>query len=226
MKFFSKELSQKLSEIGCVGDDTLGYDNSGHVRPLPHNSFAGWALDEFGPYHDAFSIEDFLGDSPRAMENCKKLSAITPQDLTEAEPFRVYKMENMALSSFRLQRPREVYRRECGVMNQDESLFGKGFVYCLGLFLCHADKRFDDKKNNLPSWMWLDGAKDHIYEFDADIAPIQLRDVCVNFKKSVLNADKDSLAWDNVEAMVKCAKDILFMYDQLNGFKPMRGSYE
>lgn len=73
MKFFSLNSSKKLAEMGCVTDGQFGYDRTGHVRVLPHNSIYGYALDEHGPYEPAFTPLDFLSSEEYALENCRKL---------------------------------------------------------------------------------------------------------------------------------------------------------
>lgn len=64
MKFFSKELSAKLQEIGCkCGGFYWQWDQ---IVNDPYNPF----LSENKP---AFCIADFLSDEPYALENCKKI---------------------------------------------------------------------------------------------------------------------------------------------------------
>lgn len=58
MKFFSKELSGKLREIGCV---SISY-------------YPNWITKGQDPVDTGvFSIGDFLSDEPYALENCKKV---------------------------------------------------------------------------------------------------------------------------------------------------------
>jgi hypothetical protein len=55
------------------------------------------------------------------------------------------------------------------VETKTESDFGKGLTYCLGLFLCHAerDRHADEKLRALiGADSWFNGASDHLYEME------------------------------------------------------------
>jgi hypothetical protein len=112
------------------------------------------------------------------------------------------------------------------------SEFGKGFTYCLGLFLCHADKRHGDKKiydsiacTRGPT-MWFDGAGDHLYEFDTEKAPEPLKEKCNTLKEKALHWRLSEATWEDVEWAIQEAKDILREYDALQGFEVEKGDWE
>ena len=43
------------------------------------------------------------------------------------------------------------------------SEFGKGFTYCIGLFLAHAEREYP-VKSALNAMLWFNGAADHLFE--------------------------------------------------------------
>lgn len=43
--------------------------------------------------------------------------------------------------------------------------FGRGYAYCLGLFLAHAERRFPAFGGNEHS-LWFNGAADHLYDLE------------------------------------------------------------
>jgi hypothetical protein len=106
------------------------------------------------------------------------------------------------------------------------SEFGKGFSYCLGLFLAHAEKEREDAES------WFNSAADHLFEFDAENAPESLRERCCVFKWKCIplrvqwKRDDICATWDDVKWAIQEAKDILREYDRLNGFETEKGDYE
>lgn len=113
------------------------------------------------------------------------------------------------------------------------SEFGKGFTYCLGLFLAHAERNMDRRKNDDDAELWFNGAADHLFEFDADNAPEPLRERCKAFKDRCIDWrialsfwDRKPTTWKDVYWAVKEAKDILREYDKLNGFEVEEGEWE
>lgn len=79
-------------------------------------------------------------------------------------------------------------------MNQ-ESEFGKGITYCLGLFLSHAERYSNEleQKEQLPhlnvTWAWFNGASDHLYELQTDNKKLskELNKRLEKFKEDMLN---------------------------------------
>ena len=118
---------------------------------------------------------------------------------------------------------------------KEQSEFGKGFTYCLGLFLAHSDRIKDYKKmyndeslSHGPS-MWFNGAADHLFEFCDDKAPLLLRKRCEILKSQALEWRLDlnnACRWSDVEWALQEAKDILLEYDQLCGFEVEKGRWE
>jgi hypothetical protein len=107
----------------------------------------------------------------------------------------------------------------------ENSEFGKGFVYCIGLFLCHAerDKKFFGKDYSL----WFNSAADHLFEL---IIPENISD---EFKLKIKNWQNKCLEFRLNEASkedflsaIKTAKEILFEYDLFLGNCAVVGDWE
>lgn len=78
MKFFKKDLSLKLQEMGCVSEsghfygysDTSTFYCSGDISTKDFEAVKKG--NHLGPFYYAFTELDFLGTSEIAKENCKK----------------------------------------------------------------------------------------------------------------------------------------------------------
>ena len=78
-----------------------------------------------------------------------------------------------------------------------QSEFGKGLTYCLGLFLCHAERFRQDKEiyekigslSDRAAMMWFNAASDHFYELDAN----RVKDK--KLRARINNLKKKALAW-------------------------------
>ena len=61
----------------------------------------------------------------------------------------------------------------------EESEFGKGLAYSLGLFVAHQcmwdDTRNDKRLSSMYPQLWFNGASDHLYELQVGSAPKHLR---------------------------------------------------
>lgn len=117
------------------------------------------------------------------------------------------------------------------------SEFGKGYAYCLGLFLAHAE-RVPDMKTRYKGlaaerpFMWFNAAADHLYELEipagydderrAEITTWQHN--CIKMRM----ADMHGLdcTWEAVEAALQDAKDLLREYDNFNGIATEKGDFE
>ena len=121
------------------------------------------------------------------------------------------------------------------------SEFGKGFSYCLGLFLAHSERILGDESvfnpgKNECGESWFNGAADHLFGFDADNAPLPLRERCISFKDKCIGLRMGflfvkergitSATWEDVKSAIQEAKDILLEYDRLNGFDVEKGDWE
>jgi len=67
---------------------------------------------------------------------------------------------------------------------ETNSDFGMGLTYCLGLFLCHCERRDD----GLNAESWFNGASDHLYDVQIpDNMPPILKDRLTNLKDRALH---------------------------------------
>ncbi len=120
----------------------------------------------------------------------------------------------------------------------ETSEFGKGYVYCLGLFLAHADRILSDINaykaigdEQRAYSMWFYSAADHLFDFDPQAAPtVELRQRCAAFKDRVLSlrlpTDRPQATEKDYAWAVQEAKDILRLTDKANGIDTIKGSWE
>lgn len=131
-------------------------------------------------------------------------------------------------------------------MSRDKSEFGKGFVYCLGLFLAHADRVQDHIKSYAKmaesnpdlftkddaAEMWFNGAADHFFDFQPEFAPTEelkkraevLRDKCLEWRLSYGNHTKATIK-DAIWAIQE-TKDLLRAIDAANNVPTEKGQWE
>lgn len=126
--------------------------------------------------------------------------------------------------------------------------FGKGFVYCLGLFLAHADRlphhietyakmavKSDPKlfTEGRAVEMWFYGAADHLFEFQPECAPTEelkkramtLKEKCLGWRL-VWMPDSKALTREDAYWAIQEAKDILFETDRAHGVPCEKGKWE
>ena len=120
----------------------------------------------------------------------------------------------------------------------EESEFGKGLTYCLGLFLAHAERYYmeDLKKENTgfagKYLTWFNGSSDHLYDIQTDsIKDKKLKKRIVVFKDKCLNwghgFPKEGVTKENMIWAVQEAKDILRLIDEkCLGVKTVKGQNE
>lgn len=107
------------------------------------------------------------------------------------------------------------------------SEFGRGFAYCLGLFLAHAE-RHRERKDDLYASLWFSGAADHLFEL---VIPnvfteekrkeiSDFKDRCISFRFST------PCTWEDVNKEIQNAKDFLRQYDEVHGIESEKGEYE
>ena len=118
---------------------------------------------------------------------------------------------------------------------EDDSEFGKGLTYCIGLFLAHeAMHRAGLKlKDGWDANLWFNGASDHLYELQIpESYPDELKGRLLSFKERVLdhghgsglmerNVTPKDIAWALEEA-----KALLREIDGISGVDTMKGSGE
>lgn len=126
---------------------------------------------------------------------------------------------------------------------KQESEFGAGLIYPIGLFLMHAERKtisdaaiskkiYGDNWENKEWSMWWYCAADHLFELEIpDFLPESLQQkirglqsVAMTYRLP-MDGDKPDNKEKAHEAM-KMAKEILFEADKLIGVKPIKGSWE
>lgn len=111
------------------------------------------------------------------------------------------------------------------------SEFGKGCVYCLGLFLAHEYKNIDYNKNiELMGHLWFNAASDHLYEMEIPKEfPYRLKKQIRDLERFALSNGhgiKTDATKEDVLYAINEAKNILFKIDKFLGLKPIKGEYE
>ena len=129
----------------------------------------------------------------------------------------------------------------------EESDFGKGCVYCIGLFLAHAERlndmveRYKEMREKHPDMfeechavqLWFNGASDHIYELEIpNQFPEELRERIKIFQSKCLDLSHGisglMLKVPLREGLwaIQEAKDILREIDRTLGVEVIKGNYE
>jgi hypothetical protein len=117
------------------------------------------------------------------------------------------------------------------------SEFGKGFAYCLGLFLAHADRVREYKTYGERNGMlgqpasWFYGAADHILEMEIpDNCPEEMKNEVAQFINRCVHwrlpIDPPYPTWDDVSWAIQTAKDILLKWDIHCGIPAEKGDHE
>ena len=122
-------------------------------------------------------------------------------------------------------------------MNDEQSEFGKGLTYCLGLFLAHADREMLKWERDPDGvQMWFNGASDHLYDLQVDSAPFLLqkrlqvlKDKCLDWGhgSGLMSVDKSDLPTKKDKAWaLDEAKDLLYELDKANGIPVEKGQWQ
>jgi len=121
---------------------------------------------------------------------------------------------------------------------KEESEFGKGLCYCLGLFLAHAGRISSDLKayesigNEEKAYsMWFYAAADHLYDFQPKYAPKGLIKRCKSFQDRVLSlrlpmAGEPEATESDYNWAIQEAKDLLRLIDKKNSVPTGKGRNE
>jgi hypothetical protein len=107
--------------------------------------------------------------------------------------------------------------------------FGKGFSYCLGLFLAHAERNIgeSEKYNDLLAPSWFSGASDHLYDLviDKDILGEELAKKTEVFRSFCFKCKYESTIEDIAHAIDE-AKQLLWMFDRKMGIDAVSAVYK
>jgi len=122
---------------------------------------------------------------------------------------------------------------------KNETEFGQGLCYNLGLFLAHADRIKGDKamweKAGLPHRiyeMWFYAAGDHLYNFCWELAPTkELQERCKAFQRQVLTFrlpmdDKIKVTKKEYDWAISTAKELLMLIDKAHGIHSKKAKWD
>lgn len=110
----------------------------------------------------------------------------------------------------------------------NKSDFGKGFTYCIGLFLCHSERdhytEWGAVRDYISTLTFFYGAADHLLELEIPDLPFkgeveEWKDKCITWK--VTPSTKEDRIWATNKA-----KEFLLKYDQHCGISAVKGDYE
>jgi len=104
------------------------------------------------------------------------------------------------------------------------SEFGKGFTYCIGLFLMHAEREIP---KTIPDDLWFNGAADHVYDLEIpDNLTEEFKDKIINWQRSCLSWRMKPYTKKDKEWAIDTAKEILRQWDEMCGISCCKGEWE
>ena len=115
-----------------------------------------------------------------------------------------------------------------------ESEFGKGYAYCLGLFLAHEWKMFQDKEmeKKFPgrycmASMWFNGAADHLFELEipAALSEEKQKEIA-EFKQKCLDWRLEDCTWEDAKWALDTAKALLLEWDRFCNIPAEKGGWQ
>lgn len=132
-------------------------------------------------------------------------------------------------------------------MSEEQSEFGKGLCYPLGLFLAHAERlnknieMYKKMHENRPDLfdessaveMWFNGAADHLYDVQIDYAPtpeikIRLKPFvhkCLGWRL-IMSLDGDKPTKEDAYWAIQEAKNLLRLIDTAHNVPTEQGQWE
>ena len=107
------------------------------------------------------------------------------------------------------------------------SEFGKGFSYCIGLFLMHAERNIYkiDKIKDYSSW--FNAAADHLFELQIPKnLPDTFKEIIQEWRTEALTFRCNPASELDFEQSINTAKEILLEYDKFCNIDILKGEYE
>lgn len=117
----------------------------------------------------------------------------------------------------------------------ETSEFGKGFTYCIGLFLMHYERMkeykklysYEDVKESAIYGVWFNGAADHLFDLEVpeNISKefkhriLKWKAICIQHRLAI--PKEEDFLWS-----IKEAKEILIEWDKHCGIGTIVGDYE
>ena len=120
-------------------------------------------------------------------------------------------------------------------MSEETSEFGKGFTYCMALFIAHKerlvfDKFYSTKEFQSTCWfLWFDGAVDHLRQMEIpEGLPAPLKRRLASWRKECMRMKyhPEETSRRKVNWAIKRAIRLLMDVDIELGVKPIKGEYE
>ena len=99
-----------------------------------------------------------------------------------------------------------------------ESDFGKGFTYCIGLFLAHAERKEYEM-------LWFNGAADHLCELEIP-ENFVLKEECKAWQDKCLNWRLEDYTEKDKVWAIEQAKEFLREWDKQNNIPVEKGEWE
>ena len=118
---------------------------------------------------------------------------------------------------------------------EEESTFGKGLTYCLGLFLAHERDNFifginPDNISKTSCMLWFNASSDHLYDLVIPSElPKELRERLIIFKQKCLEAGhgfKGEVEYPTITWALMEAKELLRLIDEHHGIKTIEAEYK
>ena len=117
-----------------------------------------------------------------------------------------------------------------------ESDFGKGCVYCIGLFLAHAE-RFTPRNAIEEEYMsapaWFNASSDHLYELQIpENFPEKLKNKIESFRLEALEIGHGSMmsdekvTFETVKSSILKANEILMDIDNFMGVEVIKAEWQ
>jgi hypothetical protein len=113
--------------------------------------------------------------------------------------------------------------------DNETSEFGKGYAYCLGLFLAHAERGREYPESS--AHLWFYGASDHLRELEipktlprAKQGQIEsFRNRCVSFGQDMRG---EGCTRKDISNALNEAKDLLREWDEFHEIPSQKGQWE
>jgi len=105
------------------------------------------------------------------------------------------------------------------------SEFGKGFIYCIGLFLMHAERTEPFLNENYG--IWFNAAADHLFELQIPKnLPTEFKTKIEMWQNQAIKFRLTDATQKDYEESLTVAKEILMEYDNFYDVDVIKGQYE
>ena len=105
-------------------------------------------------------------------------------------------------------------------MDKEQSEFGKGFTYCIGLFLAHAERKDPEDCH-----LWFNGAADHLFKLQIP-ENFTLKTECEEWQKKCLHWRLEKYTEEDKSWALEQAIKFLLEWDKQNNIPCEKGQWE